>query len=257
MSENINPLSKLQWVMQELLSPHGCPWDKEQTAQSLAPYAIEEAHELAESLEKSDWEGVKEELGDFLFQVVFQCALAEKEGRFTFADVCHGISDKLVRRHPHVFANAKVKDSDEVLKNWSEIKKQEGKNKNGYFNIPPSLPALQRAQKIGEKTKQLKFDWNTPEEVLTKVDEEVVELKEALQKRDLKNAAEEMGDVFFVLAQLSRHLKMEAESLARGANRKFEARFEKMMALAKEKNLVFENLSSEQKEELWQEIKKQ
>lgn len=256
MSENSNPLQKLQWVMEQLLGPKGCPWDKEQTHKSLAPFAIEEAHELAESLENEDWRGIKEELGDFLFQVIFHCALAQKGGRFTLEDVCQGISEKLIRRHPHVFGDLSVKDSDEVLKNWDAIKSTEGKTKTRTFDIPVSLPSLQRSQKIGDKTKNLKFDWGSSSEVIEKLDEEIFELKEAIQTKTTADVNEELGDVFFVLAQLARHLKLDAESSARQANSKFEKRFEKMLNLAVSRGLDFQNLKTEEKEELWEEIKK-
>jgi len=248
-------------VMDTLLAPNGCPWDREQTPQSLVPYAIEEAHELAEAVENNDLEGTKEELGDLLLQVVFHCALAKRDGAFTLEDVIEAICTKLVRRHPHVFGENKinVKDSSEVLKNWTRIKNEEKEmaktQKPKGFGIPLSLPALQRAQKIGDKTKSLKFDWDNPKEVFVKAEEEFGELKNALGSGDKGHIEEELGDVFFVLAQLARHLKLEAETVARGGNRKFEKRFEKLMDLAKIKKLDFSKLSNEEKEKLWEEIK--
>lgn len=244
-------------IMEKLLAPGGCPWDQEQTLASLAPFAIEEAFELAEAIDSKDLSAIKEELGDLLLQVVFLTSLTKKQNQFTLEDVIDGICTKLIRRHPHVFGDEKVKDAEEVLKNWNIIKAAEKKDKiQKTFNIPVNLPALQRAQKLGDKTKTLKFDWKNPEEVLVKVDEEMLELKEALKAKDTNHVREELGDVFFVLAQLARHLKFEAESVARAANSKFENRFEKMLTLAKEKGLSFDALPVEEKEELWAEIKK-
>jgi tetrapyrrole methylase family protein/MazG family protein len=262
-------LKKLFDIMDRLLAPAGCPWDREQTPQTLAKYVIEESHELVEAIENNDTAGTIEELGDVLFQVVFHCRLAEKQGSFNFEQVVDTVCQKLIRRHPHVFAETKVTGTDEVLKNWDLIKKEEKKsspksavNSEFKFQIPLSLPALQRAQKIGDKTKVLQFDWQDSDEVLLKVDEELGELKEALKEgRDQKSqkndahVAEELGDLLFVLAQLARHLKLDAEGVARNANRKFEARFEKLGELASLKNLDYHNLSSAEKEALWEEVK--
>lgn len=250
-------IDHLVQVMDRLLAPGGCPWDREQTPKTLTPFAIEEAHELAEAIEKNDLAAIKEELGDLLLQVVFHAALAKKAGQFTLEDVIQTICDKLIRRHPHVFGEAKAETSEEVLKNWNTIKaKEKGDQKPKGFGIPLSLPALQRAQKIGDKTKTLKFDWDSPQAVMEKVDEEMGELKQAFIKGDRNHTEEELGDLFFVLAQLARHMKMEAESVARAANRKFEDRFAKLMELAASRNQDFQTLSSAEKEKMWDEIKK-
>lgn len=257
--KKIYHISDLEDVMQKLLAPGGCPWDREQTHQSLAPYAIEEAHELAEAIEKNDVQGIKEELGDFMFQVIFHCALGKKAKKFDLSDVIETVCKKLIYRHPHVFAKTKVKNSDEVLKNWNILKNKEKKktSQSEIFEIPIQLPALQRAQKIGDKTKNLKFDWNHPDEVLEKVIEEVNELKAAYVTQNKKHIEEELGDVFFVLAQFARHLKLEAETVARKGNRKFEDRFARLLKLASKRKLEFANLSQAKKELLWQQIKKE
>ncbi len=248
-------ISELVQVMKKLLAPDGCPWDREQTHQSLAPFAIEEAHELAEALEKKDIPNMKEELGDLLLQVVFHSELAEKSGTFTLDDVVRAICDKLVFRHPHVFGDAKVKDAGEVLENWEVLKKQE-KKKDDPMDIPKGLPALQRAQKIGSRTKDLKFDWSSAAEVMEKVDEEMQELKAAMASKDLAHTEEELGDVMFVLAQLARHLKLEAETVARKANTKFIARFNHMLEKTKKNGLEFKDLSLDEKEKLWIDAKR-
>ena len=254
----IMPIQDLVTIMEKLLSPiGGCPWDLEQTPQTLAPFAIEEAHELAEALERKDIKGIKEELGDLLLQVVFHSTLAQKEKLFTFEEVIQGICTKLIRRHPHVFGDEKVANADEVLKNWDIIKKGEKKEQAlGDFNIPLSLPALQRAQKIGDKTKNLKFDWSSAKEVFEKVEEEFKELKEAYKSGDPKHTSEELGDLFFVLAQLARHLKLEAETVARAGNRKFENRFKKLLELALKQGADFNKLKLVEKEKLWEQVKK-
>jgi len=255
-----HPFTELVRVMDTLLAPGGCPWDREQTPQTLVPFAIEEAHELAEAIENKDVEGTKEELGDLLLQVVFHCALAKQSGTFTLEDVIENICTKLIRRHPHVFGENKIalRDADEVLKNWVQIKnkeKEKAPQKPNGFGIPISLPALQRAQKIGDKTKSLRFDWENPQQVFLKAEEEFSELKSALASGDRDHTKEELGDLFFVLAQFARHLKFEAETVAREGNRKFEKRFEKLMNLTKSRNLDFTKLSSREKERLWEEIK--
>lgn len=248
-------IDELVAVMKRLLSPSGCPWDREQTHKSLVPYAIEEAHELAEAIEKGDIQCMKEELGDLLLQVIFHAELAEQAKTFTLSDVIGSICDKLVYRHPHVFSDVKVSGSEEVLENWEELKKKE-KKQQGPMDIPVSLPSLQRAQKIGSRTKDLKFDWANSEEVLVKVDEEIQELKDALKSKDKKHIEEELGDVFFVLAQLARHLKLEAETASRKANQKFIKRFTWMLDHTKQKGQDFNSLSLDDKEKLWTEAKK-
>ncbi len=254
-------LKDLIEIMERLLAPGGCPWDREQTPKSLTPFAIEEAHELAEAIERGDLDGTKEELGDLLLQVVFHTCLTKRDGKFDLGDVIQRICEKLVHRHPHVFGDQIAETADEVLKNWNEIKGKEKAKKilvnvDNPLGIPKTLPALQRSQKIGDKTKNLKFDWASPQEVLNKVEEEFGELKQAFASGNKEHTLEELGDVFFVLAQLARHLKGEAESIARAANRKFESRFSKLLELAKSRNLKIETLSVWEKEKLWQEVKK-
>lgn len=250
-------LTELIEIMEKLLSPEGCPWDRAQTPRSLAPHAIEEAHELVEALEREDVEGIKEELGDLLLQVIFHSALAQRRNQFTLEDVLEGICKKLVSRHTHVFGDVKAKTAEDALINWTAMKNKEKSRrpKEGRLGVPLSLPALQRAQKIGDKTRTLKFDWQAPQEVFDKVEEEFIELKTALDSGDVKHAEEELGDLFFVLAQWARHMKWDAETVCRKGNRKFEARFDKLLTLAEKRNLNFSSLSIEEKEKLWEEVK--
>jgi len=252
----LRQMSSLCDIMNGLLSPQGCPWDQEQTPKSITPNILEEAHELVEAIEKENLKDIKEELGDVLLQVVFQSAMFEKQGHFNFDDVVEGICTKLVTRHPHVFGDIKAKDSQEALQSWNEAKSKEKKSSDdGVFNIPISLPALQRAHKIGTKTTSLKFDWEGPDGALEKVVEEMEEFKQAYRSGAKQHTEEELGDLFFALAQMARHLKLEAESVARAANRKFETRFKKLLERATAQNLDFNLLSLEEKEKLWQQVK--
>ncbi len=222
-----------------------CPWDKSQTHQSLTPYAIEEIYELVEAIEGGDDIQIQEELGDVLFQVVFHAAVAEEQKRFSISHVIEGICSKLVRRHPHVFSDTQVSDTEEVIKNWNAIKKDEKQKKiekgrgqlsgsieNKIFDVPPALPALQRAQKIGDKTKQLKFDWKSHEEVWLKVQEELAELEDAIHSQNKREIEHEIGDVFFTLVHLARHLGIDSEQSLRKTNQRFVSRFQNMLKLS-------------------------
>lgn len=259
---NLRQIESLVEIVSSLRGPDGCPWDKEQTHESLTQYAIEEAHELVEALESSSGQKdqkIKEELGDVLFQVILHSQLASERGAFTFEDVVASISEKLVRRHPHVFAGVEVADSAEVIRNWEQIKKQEkavaGESVSAYaLNVPP-LPALQRAYKIGKRTEKLQFDWENAEGVMTKVEEEFAELREALEEGSDEAVEHELGDVLFSLAQLGRHLEMEPEQVLRRANTRFETRFNKMIELASADGKDWGALTLNEKESYWQKAK--
>jgi tetrapyrrole methylase family protein/MazG family protein len=252
---SLRHIEDLKAIMNGLLSKDGCPWDREQTPKSITPNMIEEAHELVEAIENDDLKAIKEELGDVLLQVVFQSAMFEGQGKFNFDDVVEGICTKLVTRHPHVFGDVKANNSAEALKSWNTAKSKEKKSTDSFFGIPQALPALSRAHKIGTKTTSLKFDWEGPEGALEKVVEEMEELKQAYSSGDKKHTEEELGDLFFALAQFARHLKLEAETVARAANRKFETRFKKLLERATAQNLDFNLLSFDDKEKLWQQVK--
>ncbi len=254
--KNLRELEALVQVVADLRGPEGCPWDKEQTHESLTSYAIEEVHELAEAVENRDDKWVREELGDVLFQVVLHSQLAKERHAFDLNDVIESINEKIVRRHPHVFSDQKVSGSGEVLANWEVLKKAEKKNENPFvLNVPSGLPALQRSAKIGFRTEKMKFDWENAEQVWEKVREEFDELEEALDSDSDENIRHELGDMFFSLAQLCRHLKMDPEQIGREANRRFETRFEAMMKLREERRLNWEKMSLEEKESLWQDAK--
>lgn len=237
-------------IVEQLRGPNGCPWDKAQTHKSLTPYAIEEAHELEEAIENNDLDNLKEELGDLLFQSVLHAEMAKQAGNFNINDVIENLNNKMVSRHPHVFSDTQVKDSKEVMKNWEQIKDQE--KKIDLFDIPKSFPALLKSHKIGKRSKKIDFDWETPDQVLGEVSNEFNELKEALASSDKNHIEEEIGDLLFTVAQLARHLDLDAEKALRLSNLKFIKRVEKMMEIQPD----FSNTTREQKEVLWKEAKK-
>lgn len=258
---DLKSLQSLLQIVRDLRGPDGCPWDKEQTHESLTLYAIEEVHELVEAIEEKDDQKTKEELGDVLFQVVLHSQLASERNSFNFQDVVANLNEKMVRRHPHVFAEQKAGSTEDVIKNWELLKKAEkakqGNDSPHLLHVPPGLPALQRSAKIGFRTHKMKFDWEKPEDVWLKVEEELRELQEAIES-DSKNEIEhELGDVFFSLAQYARHLQLDPEQVLRTANRRFEDRFHLMMKLVSEEGLDWEKLSLADKENLWQKAKKQ
>lgn len=242
-------------IVAHLRGPEGCPWDREQDHKTLAPYAIEEIYELVEALEEKNDSKVKDELGDVLFQVALHTQLAQERKAFTVEDVLTNLNEKMIRRHPHVFAGAKVENSEEVWKNWEKIKKAEKKTPG--LEIPEVLPALQRSYKIGVKTQRAGFDWSNATQVLDKVKEELQEFEEALENRTPALIEEELGDLLFSVAQLTRHCGFEPEQTLRAANRKFLNRYNLMLKLCYDRGLIFEDLPPAEKESLWQEVKAQ
>lgn len=225
-----NPLERLLAIMARLRDPKdGCPWDKEQTFATIAPYTIEEAYEVADAVERGDLDDLREELGDLLLQVVFQARIAEEMGAFDFADVARAIADKMVRRHPHVFEDVRYRDIAEQTASWEQIKSEEraAKAKAGGLlaDIPPSLPAMTRAVKLTKRAARVGFDWPTPREVIEKLREELGELEVAIDDASPAEIREELGDLLFVVANLARKLDVEPEDALRGANAKFIRRF--------------------------------
>jgi tetrapyrrole methylase family protein/MazG family protein len=263
---DLRNFASLVEIIKALRGPEGCPWDKEQTHRTLTPFAIEEAHELAEAIEREDWREMVLELGDLLLQVVLHSEIGRQEKRFDIHDVIGGISEKMVRRHPHVFSNTSVANSKDVLDSWSKLKAEEkvAKEKTGadpnvpsHFDIPTSLPALARAQKIGDKTKNDQFDWSELKEVMVKVREEVRELDEVLAepKLDKTRLEHEIGDVLFSAAQLARHAGLEAEQCLRTANNRFEKRFFAMKDQVNSSGRNWTELKPEEREAAWRKVK--
>lgn len=262
-------------IVSALRGPDGCPWDKEQTHRTLVPYAIEEAFELAEAIESDSDAEVVGELGDVFLQVVLHAEIARQEGRYDIHDVLRGISEKMIRRHPHVFSDVAVGGSADVLTNWAKIKETEraGKPPKIGFGIPRGLPALQRSHKIGDKTAKVGFDWPDAAGVFAKLDEEIGELRAEFAKLgarggrgpapggageasdELREALEhEVGDVLFSAAQLARHLGLDGEQALRTANARFEKRYFKMRENVGEK---WDRLSDAEKESAWQQAKRE
>jgi tetrapyrrole methylase family protein/MazG family protein/ATP diphosphatase len=222
-------LAELLRIMARLRDrERGCPWDLEQTFATIAPYTIEEAYEVADAIERNDVRDLKDELGDLLFQVVFHARMAEEAGEFAFADVARAICDKMLRRHPHVFADQSVADSAEQTKRWEEIKRAErAKDKGGRVldGVPVGLPALTRAAKLGKRAASVGFDWPDVTGVRAKVDEELAELDAAAASGNRDELAAEMGDLLFSIANWCRHLDLDPETCMRAANARFTRRF--------------------------------
>lgn len=221
--------------MRRLLSDNGCPWDRAQSHASLRRYALEEACEVVDAIDRNDPNALREELGDLLFQVMFHAELGRKQGSFGLDDIIGGICDKLERRHPHVFSNAGPRDESEIKAAWDRIKAEEKPERTGLLDgIPTSLPALARAQRVGEKVEKVGFDWPDTAGSRAKVTEEVAELDDAVAAADQNDIEEEFGDVLFSLVNLARHLNVDAELALRRTTNKFMQRFAHVEARAKE-----------------------
>ncbi len=259
---NLNEFSSLVQLMKDLRGPDGCPWDKEQTHETLAPYAIEETFEMVEALNSNNDQDFCEELGDVLFQVVLHAQLAHERKAFNIEGVIRSISEKLVRRHPHVFSvlsNSVGQISKEaVLENWDIIKAEEKKGKpKPLFKFPKGLPATQAAQKIGDKTQKLNFDWSKPLDVLAHLKSEITELENEIKKQQMNATAieHEIGDVLFTTVQLARHLNVDAESALRKTNLRFTNRFNAMLDQCGKDLNQWLSLQPEKKEKLWKKVK--
>jgi len=244
-------------LMARLRADDGCPWDREQTPESLTPYIIEESCELVDAIKEGDPDHVREEMGDLLFQIVFQARIGEERGDFDLDDVIVGIHEKMVRRHPHVFGDVEVEDSKEVKKNWVRIKEGEGKKREQgvLAGVPRSLPSLLRARRLTENAAEVGFDWPNKEAVLEKFDEEWSEFAEALRQGDKDRIDDEFGDVLFVLVNLSRFIGLDPEASLGGSIKKFIRRFNFVEERIKESGRGFEELSLDEMEEYWVEAK--
>ncbi|MEF9476100.1 MAG: nucleoside triphosphate pyrophosphohydrolase [Candidatus Mariimomonas ferrooxydans] len=243
--------------METLRGPRGCPWDKEQTRETLKPFLVEELYELLEALDEDDPEKIKEELGDLLFQIVFHCHLSGEKGEFDIRDVVNNISDKMVRRHPHVFGKADLKTSEDVLMHWEEHKKKEGKERESVLDgVPRALPALYRAQRLQDKASRIGFDWENIEDVFRKLDEELNELKTALGEKDQRAIEGEMGDIFFVLVRISNFVGVTPEDALRKTISKFINRFKHIELRASEQGRYLPDMTLEDMDILWEESKK-
>lgn len=244
----------------------GCPWDREQTLESLKPCVLEETYELLAAMSRPDDKAnYIEELGDVLLQVMFQAVMAEQEGRFSFDDVANAISDKLVRRHPHVFGDVDAKDSAAVLRNWEQIKQVEHKKESRHSaldGVPSALPGLLKAQRTQEKASRVGFDWPDASGPMAKIEEELSELKAEIASRrsdspaDSDRVKEELGDLLFAVANLARHLKVDCESAVEGTTGRFAARFRTVEAAAKASGRNLKDMTLEEMDSLWDEAKR-
>lgn len=252
--------AELVTIMRRLRDPQsGCPWDLEQTFETIAPYTLEEAYEVAEAIANGDRAGLREELGDLLLQVVFHAQMAADEGSFGIDDVIGAINAKMIRRHPHVFGDAEIASADAQTDNWETIKAQERAAKadgvpSVLADVPLALPALVRAEKLARRAARVGFDWPDAGGVLAKIREELAEVEQAIAEGDAGHIAEEVGDVLFAVANLARKLGVDAEAALSAANRKFTHRFQAMEAQAGD---AFPALSLAEKEALWQAVKRE
>lgn len=258
MKDSVNKIDELIEVMERLRGTDGCPWDKEQTPETLVPFIIEEAYEVIAAIDARSQDMLRDELGDLLFQIIFLSQLAKENGDFTMHDVVAASIDKMKRRHPHVFGSADVKTSEEVMENWEKIKKSEGKDRsNGRHldSVPEHLPALLRAHKVTEKVSRVGFDWENIGGALAKFEEEVVEFKDALDRRDLGSIEEELGDILFSVVNVSRLAEVNPEDALRKTIVKFIRRFHQ---LERELNRVGKELgdiSMQEMDGLWNAVK--
>lgn len=253
---------KLLDIMDRLRKPGGCPWDREQTYETLKPYLVEEAYEVIEAIDNDDPQGMAEECGDLLLQVVFISQIAREEGRFDISDVLRGIAEKLVRRHPHVFGDLEVADSGEVSRNWEQIKKQEKarakKDLSVLSGVPRSLPGLLRAYQLQARAAKVGFDWPKGDlsPVLAKVREEIDEIQEAALSEERHKVGEELGDLLFALVNFTRHLDFNPEVLLQEANGKFAQRFAHIEKKVMESGREWDSYSLKELDGLWDEAKR-
>jgi ATP diphosphatase len=258
--ENAAPaVARLLDVMDRLRDPEsGCPWDLEQDFRSIAPYTIEEAHEVADAIERGDMEQLRDELGDLLFQVVFHARLAREQGAFAFADVAAGVADKLIRRHPHVFGQCEQLDAESQTDAWEQIKARERAEAGltgAVDGVSGSLPPLRRAAKLQSRAARVGFDWPDVAPVLDKIREELSELEHEVGQGDPDRIEDELGDVLFAVANLARKADIDADAALRRTNLKFERRFRAMEAEAQADGRRFDELDLDAQEALWQRVK--
>lgn len=260
-------IEDLRYLMRRLRDPKsGCPWDLKQNFQSLTSHTIEEAYEVVDAIEQDDMSHLREELGDLLFQIIFYSQLAEEQSQFSFDDIITTITQKLIRRHPHVFPEGTIESSRvsladaeivEIKRVWEEIKRQERTDKGvgkTLDDIPLALPALNRALKLQKRAANVGFDWSDIKPVIEKINEEVIELEVEIKRGDKVGMADELGDLLFSCVNLARHLKLDPETSLRGANQKFKRRFESMELLAGKTKI--EDHSADQLELLWGKVKR-
>ncbi len=255
MNKNFDGLVDL---MARLRSPGGCPWDRKQTPESLKPFLIEECYEVIDALDEGSPDKVKEELGDLLFQIIFHARIAEERQQFTINDVISANIEKMTRRHPHVFGDARLDTDREVLANWEQIKKSEKgyeERKSILEGVPKHLPSLLRAHSLQERAARVGFDWSRIDEALPKLDEEMAEFKQSLDRKDAAGIEEELGDIFFMLVNISRFLGVNPEDALRKTISKFIQRFRYIEEHAADAGRSLNDMTLDEMEQLWQESK--
>jgi tetrapyrrole methylase family protein/MazG family protein len=256
----MDKFDELLTIIEKLRSPQGCPWDREQTHKSLKPYAIEEAHEVAEAVDMGDPELLADELGDLLLQVVLHSQIGREENTFTIEDVLNSVNSKMIRRHPHVFSDTTVSGTGEVLQNWEAIKKKEKAkrdHKSVLDGIPLSLPGLYRASKIQKKAARVGFDWPDTQGPLDKIKEEIEEFTREIERDDKEAMIDEFGDILFSLVNLSRKMDFDAEDSLRMATAKFEKRFRRVEEIARSKEIDMTASKIDELDKLWDEAKEE
>jgi len=259
MSDPGKTFQKLVDVVDTLMGDDGCPWDRVQTRETLKPYLVEETYETLEALDRGDPEEIKDELGDLLYQILFHARISRNRNEFDISDVVSAITDKMVRRHPHVFKEAKCDTPDEVVTQWEEIKKNEkasARRESVLDGVPRSLPGLKRAQELQKKAAKHGFDWDKIDEVFSKLDEEIAEFKEALVAGDEKAAAGELGDILFVLVNIGRFKKIDAEEALRATNNKFITRLHHIERQVAKAGKTLKETPLDELETHWQDAKK-
>lgn len=233
-----------------------CPWDKKQTVQTLRPLTIEELYELADAITENDWKGIKEELGDLMLHLVFYAKIGAEQQQFTLEEAIHGICEKLIHRHPHIYGDVQVENEEQVKQNWEKLKLKEGK-KSVLSGVPVSLPAVVKATRLQEKARQVGFEWDNREQVWDKVTEETEELHEAVAANDPHKIEEEFGDLLFSLINYARFLQIDAENALEKTNKKFISRFTRMEQAALKKGKPLTDMTLAEMDAIWNEIKKQ
>ena len=259
--KNFKHLNQFIEIIRKLRAPGGCPWDRKQTHKTLKPYLVEETYEVLEAIDSKKPEMLKEELGDLLLQVILHAQLADDKGKFNIDDVAKMISEKIIRRHPHVFGKTKVKNADHVLKNWVKIKAEEKTKKQGkapsvFDGIPKHFPALLENYKISKRVARIGFDWKKPTDVFHKVEEELKESKQAVKSNNKKHIEEELGDLLFATANLCRVYDVNPEMALKQANKKFKKRFNHMEKTLKKEKLIAKDIPFKKWNEMWNEAKK-
>ena len=251
-SSNTDAFARLIQIMDDLREK--CPWDKKQTIQTLRQLTIEETYELADAITDNDWKGIREEIGDLLLHLVFYAKIGAEQNQFTLTEAINGVCDKLIARHPHIYADTKVNDEEDVKKNWEKLKLKEGKT-SVLSGVPKALPSMVKAMRLQEKAKQVGFEWDNKDQVWDKVEEEQQELFEAIKSGDANKIEDELGDVFFSLVNFARFLQVDAENALERTNKKFIDRFTKMEEAAKLNGKQLHDMSLEEMDAIWNQIK--